>query len=598
MEKLKKIVGNNLFIFNFLVHHIPLYVILTIVLYVAKGLLQSFSNVWLVERVIDGISSDNTYSSIIAPVVFFSIYALLVGFFNGMFLEITEKIYKQKFTDKMRMLLYKKAIECDINQYDSIEFYNNFIWSAKEIDNRSFAVFQSIVMFVQRITVISSTIIFLTSMNKWILIAVVISCIVNFYFTIKQNKVQFELSKQMNFLARKRGYVGRVVHSPEYAKELRTSKIGEVLLSMYYKTTDEMESEIKTKSKPLWRYELLKKGLGEDIFVTLISVLVLSWQVLRETISIGTFVASYNGVQIIYSSLSFILGRAASFSDSSLYIEKFKSFWFYTPCITSDAEALIPHNTESLKFDNVSFFYENTSRQILRDISFEFGKPQKIAIVGSNGAGKTTLIKILLRLYDAKRGFVLHNNVDVKKLDLGSYRKTFSCLFQDFNLYACSLGENIAMNSAENINKQKLSLAISNSGFEEKFESFTNGIGTPITKEFDNSGIILSGGEKQKLAIARVLYQDADCYILDEPTAALDPTAEAEFNHKIMEYSEEKLLIIISHRLTITRFVDTIIVLDNGEICELGSHADLIQKGGRYARLYEMQSSQYWDTNR
>lgn len=592
MKNIKNIFSNNIFILSFLFKYIPVYVLMTIILFIAKGLLQSLSNVWLVEKVIDGIMHNTSYVSIITPVLIFSSYALVVGLFNAIFLEISEKIYKQKFSDKMRMSLYEKAIKCDISCYDNTEFYNNFIWSANEIDHRAFSVFQSLAMFIQRITVISSTLIILTKINIWILLVVLFSCIVNSYFTIKQNKVQFKLSEKLNVLSCRKNYVNRTFILPDYAKELRTSKISDILYSMFFKTNNNMKAEIKYHSTKIWKYDLLKKIIGEDIVVTFTSVIVLSWQVLVKTISVGSFMASYNGIQMIYSSLSFLLGRASSFAESSLYIDKFKSFWFYKPSIEISKNALIPSTTKSIQFQNVDFTY-GKQESVLKNISLYFSKSQKIAIVGSNGAGKTTLIKLLLRLYDPNKGNIFHNHIDIKNLNTELYKKHFSCLFQDFNLYSCTLGENIAMDTTDTFDTDKLNFAISNSGFASKFKSLDNGINSILTKEFDDKGLILSGGEKQKLAIARLIYKDADCYILDEPTAALDPIAEVEFNRSIMTYSENKLLIIISHRLTVTRFVDKIIVIDNGEIVESGTHDELIKCGGKYSKLYSLQASQY-----
>lgn len=592
-KNIKKILANNFFILRFLIRYVPLYVVLTIILYIAKGLLQSLSNVWLAEEVIDGIISGVSFSGLIKPVLMFSVYALIVGMFNAFYLEMIEKIYRQRFSDHMRMQLYKRAIDCDIACYDNSEFYDSFVWTAKEVDDRTFSVFQTLAMFIHRLTVISSTVVILSKVNLWILFVVLLSCILNYIFTLKQNKMQFHLNQKLNDLSRRKAYVGRTFILSDYAKELRTSKISQVLYRMFNQTNDAMESDIKLYSSSIWKLDFLKKLIGEDIVVIFTSIMILSWQVITKVISLGSFVASYNGVQVIYSSLSFILSRAAAFSDSSLYIEKFKKFWFYKPLVISEARAILPKETNSITFKNVSFSYEDVQNSILDDISFDLTKVQKVAIVGSNGAGKTTLVKLLLKLYDTREGSVNHNGINVKNLNLNSYRKRFSCLFQDYNLYACTLGENIAMSSTQKIGKDKLTDAIAKSGFKSKFETLRDGLDTIITRELNDTGILLSGGEQQKVAIARVLYQDSDCYVLDEPTAALDPVAETEFNRTIMEYCKNKLLVIISHRLTTTRFMDKIIVLDGGKIIETGSHEELISKGGRYAELYSLQAGQY-----
>lgn len=593
MSRIKKIIGNNCFVLRLLVTSVPLYVILAILLYIAKGLLQSLSNVWLIESVIDGVLIDKSYESVLLPVIMYCVYAIVIGFLNAAFTEVFEKIWKRRFSDKIHLKLYEIAIKCDIKNYDDSQFYNDYIWAASECDSRAFNVFQTLLVFVHRLTVISSTIAMMSQINGWIMVVVGFCCAVNLIVSLKQSKMQFELAKMLQPLTRKNGYIARIMHLPEYAKELRTSRIYEILLASYENTTDEIEIISKQKNERIWKCDFFKKIVGEDIFIAFISIIILVWQVKRGSITIGGFVASYKGVQVIHTSLLFILGRVASFSEYSLYIEKLKKFWLLKPSIMSAPIAKEPGETSSIEMQNVSFSYELSRKMTLHDISLEFNKPQKIAIVGANGAGKTTLVKLLLRLYDAEQGKVLHNDINIKDLDLNMYRNKFACLFQDFNIYAGTVGENIVMAPSNCLDKNKAEIAMRQSGFYTKFNKLDDKYDTYLSKEFCAEGVLLSGGEKQKLAIARLMYSAADCYILDEPTSALDATSEIEFNKAIMQCSKSKLILIISHRLTVTKLVDKIIVLDGGRICEIGTHSELMKKNGIYANMYNLQASQY-----
>lgn len=573
--------------------YVPAYLIISIVLFALKGTLQSLYNVWLVEYIIDQVIGQNSFTNIIRPLLLFCLYALILGVFNAFFLEIIEKVSRQNFSDKMHMAVYEKAINCDIDCYDSEDFYNNFVWTSAEIDNRVFAFLQSLVSILLRVVVISSTIVLLTKTSWWILIVVFISCFYAFIFTLKQNKKQFELNQLINDLSRKKNYVRRTFNLREYAKELRTSNISKVLLTMFEQTNGEIKEKVITHTRLTWKLDFFKKLIGEDVLVTLVTIFFLSFQVIvTKTITIGSFLGAYNGVGLIYSSFSYILGRVAEFSDHAQYTEKFKQFWFYESKIKSKPNAVLPAKTDIIGFQAVDFAYDKTQTAVLQDISLQLSGKEKIAIVGANGAGKTTLIKLLLRLYETGKGYIYHNHQDIKELELAAYRKRFSCLFQDFNLYACTLGENIAMRPLGE-ERAVLEKMINKAGFGDKYKRLPGGLHTIITREFNNSGTILSGGEKQKVAIARVIYQDADCYILDEPTSALDPLAEAEFNQAIMSFAEDKMLIIISHRLTTTRFVDKILVLDQGKLIEVGSHQELLALNGKYASLYNLQMSQY-----
>lgn len=591
--KIRAIITNNFFLFRLLMKYVPAYLIISIVLFALKGTLQSLSNVWLVEHIIDQVIGQNSFTNIIRPLLLFCLYALILGVFNGFFLEITEKVSRQNFSDKMHMAVYEKAINCDIDCYDSEDFYNNFVWTSAEIDNRVFAFLQSLVSILLRVVVISSTIVLLTKTSWWILIVVFISCFYAFIFTLKQNKKQFELNQLINDLSRKKNYVRRIFNLREYAKELRTSNISKVLLTMFEQTNGEIKEKVITHTRLTWKLDFFKKLIGEDVLVTLVTIFFLSFQVIvTKTLTIGSFLGAYNGVGLIYSSFSYILGRVAEFSDHAQYTEKFKQFWFYESKIKSKPNAVMPAKTDIIGFQDVEFAYDKTQTAVLQDISLQLSGKEKIAIVGANGAGKTTLIKLLLRLYETGKGYIYHNQQDIKELELAAYRKRFSCLFQDFNLYACTLGENIAMRPLGE-ERAALEKMINKAGFGDKYKRLPDGMHTIITREFNNSGTILSGGEKQKVAIARVIYQDADCYILDEPTSALDPIAEAEFNQAIMAFAEDKMLLIISHRLTTTRFVDKILVLDQGKLIEVGTHQELLALNGKYALLYRLQANQY-----
>ena len=217
---------------------------------------------------------------------------------------------------------------------------------------------------------------------------------------------------------------------------------------------------------------------------------------------------------------------------------------------------------------------------------------QKIALVGYNGAGKSTLIKLLLRLYDVSSGEILFNGENVKNFTLNSYRNNFATVFQDFQIYAATIAENVLSGEYIEKNKKTVLTALSKSGFDHKLLSLPDDIFTPLTKEFDNDGTNLSGGEAQKIAIARVFAKPCDIIILDEPSSALDPISEYELNRTIMENSD-KTVIIISHRLSTTRNADMIYMLENGEIIEQGNHEQLIRIDGKYAEMFNKQAEKY-----
>lgn len=242
-------------------------------------------------------------------------------------------------------------------------------------------------------------------------------------------------------------------------------------------------------------------------------------------------------------------------------------------------------------FDNVCFAYPNTDHTILHNLSFTIKNGQKIGIVGLNGSGKTTLIKLILRLYTPTTGKILLNGVDINTIPLGQYLKRIGAVLQDFNIFAYSIRENIVFD--KNISDDRLNNALDNSGFSEKVVTLKDGINTIISKELNEKGIELSGGEGQKLALARALYKDAGILILDEPTSTLDPIAEYQMFSSLHDISEGKTTLFISHRLSSTKFCDRIFVIQSGGIVEDGSHSELMKQGGIYADMFESQAKFY-----
>ena len=220
---------------------------------------------------------------------------------------------------------------------------------------------------------------------------------------------------------------------------------------------------------------------------------------------------------------------------------------------------------------------------------------EKIAIVGYNGAGKTTLIKLLMRLYDPTEGEILFGGKNVKEYDTESYRKEFAAVFQDYQIFAATLGENVVMDNVETGGSEeaKIMSALVQGDFGDKLNELSLGIYTPLTKEFEKSGVNLSGGEAQKVAIARAFYKPAQFAILDEPSSALDPIAEYKLNQNMVEIAKEKTVVFISHRLSTTVMADKIYMFEKGEIIEQGTHRELMELGGKYAEMFIKQSNSY-----
>jgi ATP-binding cassette subfamily B protein len=247
-----------------------------------------------------------------------------------------------------------------------------------------------------------------------------------------------------------------------------------------------------------------------------------------------------------------------------------------------------------IEFKNVSFKYPGSETYALKNLNLKFKSGQRMAVVGQNGSGKTTMIKLLCRLYDPTEGEITLDGIDIKKYDCAEYMSAFAVVFQDFKLLPFSLGQNVAA-SAE-VDRSLAEKCLAMAGLGERLKTLPKGIDTALYNDFEEDGVEISGGEAQKIAIARALYKDAPILILDEPTAALDPIAEFEIYSKFNEMASGKTAIYISHRLSSCRFCDDIAVFHEGELVQRGSHGALARdEGGKYHELWNAQAQHYVD---
>ncbi len=277
----------------------------------------------------------------------------------------------------------------------------------------------------------------------------------------------------------------------------------------------------------------------------------------------------------------------------SLYVDKMKRFLNCKSKIVNRGKEKFPKQPQEINIKNVSFRYHEGERNILENVNMTIKPNQKIAIVGSNGAGKSTLIKLLLRLYDVDSGCIEFGEQNIKNYDLKDFRKNVGVVFQDFNIYAAKISENIVMDNINKDEKHKVDIAIAKAGFQEIVSLLKEGTDTVLTKEFVEQGIDLSGGERQKLALARGFYKDANLILLDEPSSALDPISEYNLNQFIFETVEDKTVIFISHRLSTTKRADKIFMLEYGKVIEEGTHDELMKLDGKYAVMWKAQAQKY-----
>lgn len=527
-------------------------------------------------------------------------WILLVAGYNAMF-ELFNKWRLEVYMPKVRLTLhenvqnelYQKARELDQSCYDDPEFYNDFVWAVRESDVRVSDVMSTIEMLINR-TVSSVVILGLLVSMDWVVgLVLILSVSLGFVIKNKLIKIRYEKKLEMTPINRKLEYIGRVFYLQDYAKELRQGGIAEHLRNDYKATTESKIVCIKKYMGKIFGWSLFSEMLTNVLPSAGVTGYLIVRYIVDPALSLGSFSASISASFKLYWTINDIGNHLNQINEHSLYIEKVKAFIEYEPTIHGE-ETDVP-TFESLTIRNLDFMYPFTKdeKKTLKALNLEIKKGEKIAFVGYNGAGKTTLIKLLMRLYDTTSGEILYNGRNITDFAPDQYRKHIGAVFQDYKVFAATIAENVMGGEYTDANEKTVMSALRAASFDEKLKQLPNGIHSQLTTEFSQDGVGLSGGESQKIAIARVFARPFELIIMDEPSSALDPIAEYELNQSILKNAEGKTVIFISHRLSTTRMADRIYMFDNGEIVERGSHDELMLQNGKYAEMYRVQAKKY-----
>ena len=403
----------------------------------------------------------------------------------------------------------------------------------------------------------------------------------------KQNAVRLSES----IIQDQRGwmYYASLFEDQSFAKEIRLNSLGKWLLDKERNYFAKVNENQKKQNDGF-----IISGFFGAVF-TLIqqsaAYAYLIYCVISGAISIGSF-AMYTGAVTTFS-IAFrkVLDSLIEIQTYDIYYDKLDEYLNLPKTLREGKELIDVDRNHIIEFRNVSFQYSGSDVYALKNINITIPFGQKLSIVGENGAGKTTFVKLMTRMYDPTEGEILLDGVNIKTIDYEQYMSIFSSVFQDYRLFSFSIKDNVAF--AQPMDEDKVRDILEYVGFGEKLRSLQNGIDTSVFKNFDEAGFEPSGGEGQKLALARALYKDAPIVLLDEPTAAMDPKAEYELYQRFNEMVQGKTAVYISHRLSSAKFCDVIAVFRNGQIIEYGTHDELYSKGGLYKALFSMQSQFY-----
>ena len=527
--------------------------------------------------------------------IIFGIAAMLLiivacELFNNIFYELFVYREREKMDLGIQSIFYEKAAKLDMSKYDDPGFYSDFILSIENTADNLRNVLNLVRGYVEQIISFSAVAAIMFSIDPVCLVIVLVSVILFIPLGKYTGSLQTERRETVTEKHRRGDYFARIFYLPDYAGEIRTRGIYPLLRKRFNESADDVISTQKRYIRKLDGLFFVQEFSVQVIGFMLILSLYIGYQtIVTGKMSAGDFVATFNGaVQIGSSVLYLTVYSLRNFTERSKMIEKCRDFLAVESKITDGKHVAKNGKPETISIENVSFSYEGNESDSINDISFEIRPGEKIALVGYNGAGKTTLTNLLLRLYDVKSGSIKIGGRDIREETVMSHRARFAAVFQDFSLFGATVGENVAMTTE--YDSARVLEALKLAGFDKELP---NGTETVLLKEFDENGLMLSGGQQQKLAIARVFYKQCPYIILDEPSANLDPVSEYELNKAISDGCKDRTVIFISHRLSTTRHADRIVMLENGRIAEIGSHDELMEKNGKYAYMFNLQAEKY-----
>lgn len=488
-------------------------------------------------------------------------------------------------------MIFKKASEVDVACYEDPVFYDSYKRATDILTGGFFLGY--CLQFARVIANVLSLVLIIgvvATIDKAYLIFLAPVSVV-FVVEIVKSKLIYKKDLSMTSNNRIKAYAQRTVFLKDYSKDVRCSNIFSVMLRNYQRAVDENVKIIKTYGKKLFVFSMTGSIFGE--LVPIVGTYALaSYKFYSESgADISGFSVVLSAINSVRTCAEDIARSFAELSNMALYFQNLRDFFEYEPKIVSGEKQA--GELETLEIKNVSFKYPHSEKYSIQNVNIKIEKGQTVALVGVNGAGKSTLVKLLLRFYDPTEGEILYNGINIKEYDVSSLRSKIATVFQDYKTFALSVAENVMCRECDENDKIQAEQMLKRSGVWDKISTFENGVDTVLTREFDDNGAGLSGGENQKLAVARMFAKDFQLAILDEPSSALDPIAEYKMYENLIAATENKTVIYISHRLSSAVLSDMIFVLDGGTVTESGSHAELMATGGKYSRMFTLQASSY-----
>lgn len=583
MKKLRRTLDNLLFLLRPSLKYGKVLILLMLIQQTLPTLTGSLVGVATPKVAIDGLMNGTPPLQIILRVGLLILVELAVGIVTNL-LSLRTNIRSTEFQLMFTKLVLQQSIATDYRFLDKPEYFAKFQLASQQYSSGASSIFQTFMQMLSSLLTCAALFAVIAVLGPWVVLIVVVGTAAQVLVSLRDVKINTELNRESMEASRGVSYGARMLNERQYAADMKVSSMGQYVLGW-------VDSYIQ------WNKQLLVRFFKPRTFTTLLS------NVLRHLTTLGTIAYVVVGISsgkigsvgdyaaliaastTLSSQLNSLFSVVSGMAQSSAQAEQARELFELPNVIEPSTGDPVPAGPLSLELKNVSFAYPE-SDFCLRSLNLKIAPGEKIGIVGENGAGKSTMAKLLLRLYDVSGGEVLYNGRPIGEWDVHDLRKHVGIAFQDANLYALTLRENLQYYNPDATDEQRLK-ALKAVGLERLDDLEKN-----VSREFMGDGIMLSGGETQKLALARLLMDEFGLMILDEPSSALDPIAEYKMT-KLMFDLSNTTTIMIAHRLSTIRDADRIYLIADGGVAEQGTHEELMELNGKYAEMFRRQAENY-----
>lgn len=588
---------NNIQLYKLYFKEEPLYCIIRIVTSIL-GIVQPVSSIYLFQVFLDAIFINQSIKRGIMIAIFSAVINLIAGILNWVVNSKLTPVSEQK-----NILYFTKEIlgiylDTDVEVIENPEFYDKYTQVINDISNRIMAVQNAVCSLIGNICSLSVVIVLMLRVGPIMIAVSLFGVVANLVLSPIINKLGYASYMEKTPLQRKQDYIRRVFYIRDFIKELKIYNISNTLITENNKNAETLIDVTKKYGNKYIIYGIVASLVQCFSFAAVL--IYLAYCAVFKSWSMGYVASMYNASEELKNIIGQLFATLPLFDENSRYISNYNML---KASNTSVIEKTLDNNKnlineigtiETIEFRNVDFSYKNVGTKVLKDINLKLDKGGKYALVGYNGAGKSTFINLLLKLYMPQNGEIMLNGRKYEDYDVDRLRQEYNVVFQDSQVYAISIAENILLRKImKKEDEENVWKALEIVGLKNYVEKLPDGINSILTKEFTEDGIVLSGGQLQKLLLARIFVNEAQVIVLDEVTSAMDAISENEIYSKIEKFAKDKTLIFISHKLSTTKGADKIYVFDNGNIAEEGTHEQLMKLDGIYSKMFSVQAEKY-----